>query len=400
MGKLDYAVSGEEAAHMSKKYVVNLSTAEEEMLTILITAGTQRVRKVNHAQVLLKASAGWSDQQISQAINVSVPTIERVRQRCVEAGIEYALNPQPTRRKYSHLLDGRQEAHLIALACGRPPVGHCRWSFRLLADRMVKLEYVDEISHETVRRVMDENELKPWLKKEWCIPPQQNAEFVYHMEDVLDVYHRPADPRFPLVCFDETPVQLVSETRRALPMRPGMPECYDYEYRREGHANLFMFFAPLQNWRHVKTTARRTKADWAQCMRDVVDLHFPTAECCVVVQDHLNTHAPAALYEVFEAAEAKRILDRLEFHFTPKHGSWLNMAEIELSVLSRQCLAGYLPDASTLEHETSAWQTERNAAKATVDWRFTTADARIKLKKLYPVIHLANTNEATLPIKA
>ena len=204
----------------------------------------------------------------------------------------------------------------------------------MLSSQMVRLEYVDEVSHETVRQVMRGNELKPWLKKEWCIPPKHSADFVYYMEDVLDVYHRPVDPMHPIICFDETPVQLVSETRQTIPMKADQPERYDYEYRREGTANLFMFFAPLQNWRHIKVTERRTKVDWAWCMRDLVDLHFPNAERCVVVEDQLNTHSPAALYEVFEPAEAKRILDRLEFHFTPKHGSWLNMAEIEFSVLT------------------------------------------------------------------
>ena len=207
------------------------------------------------------------------------------------------------------------------------------------------------------------------------------------MEDVLDVYQRPEDARFPLICFDETPVQLIRETRQSLPVKSGYPERYDYEYHREGTANLFMFFAPLLNWRHIKITDHRTKADWAVCMDEVVHQHFPNAERCVLVEDNLNIHTPAALYECFQPAKARRILDRLELHFTPKHGSWLNMAEIELSVLSRQCLNGYLPNRVFLASETLAWETERNTNHATVEWRFTTADARIKLKKLYPVIH-------------
>ncbi len=385
---------------MVTKYVVVLSVPEQEMLNDLVTSGTQRVRKVAHAHILLKANAGWVDQQVSQALNISVPTIERVRQRFVEEGIEQALNPRRSTRRYEYLLDGVQEAHLVALACGQPPTGYRRWSLRLPPSRMVRLEYVDEISHETVRQVMQGNELKPWLKKEWCIPPKHSAEFVYYMEDVLDVYHRPVDPLRPIICFDETPVQLVSETRQPIPIKTDQPERYDYEYRREGTANLFMFFAPLQNWRHVKVTERRTKMDWAWCMHDLVYLHFPNAERCVVVQDQLNTHSPAALYQVFEPAEAKRILDRLEFHFTPKHGSWLNMAEIEFSVLSRQCLDGYIPNLATLECETLAWETERNSNEATVEWRFTTADARIKLKKLYPIVHLKENVKESLPIKA
>ncbi len=206
------------------------------------------------------------------------------------------------------------------------------------------------------------------------------------MEDVLDLYTLPYDPRYPQVCFDETSKQLIGETRLPLPAQSGQPERYDYEYVRNGVANLFMFFAPLDNWRHVKVPEHRTKQDWAYCMRDLVEVHFPDAIQVRLVEDNLNTHDPAALYEVFEPAEAKRILDRLEFHYTPKHGSWLNMAEIELSVLSGQCLDQRIPDLPCLEHEVVAWEADRNAAQATVNWRFTTAEARIKLKRLYPSI--------------
>ena len=370
------------------------------MLTGLIASGTQRVRKINHAHILLKADDDWTDQKISEALNVSVPTIERVRQRFVEQGLEPAVSPRRTRRKYEHLMDGIQEAHLVALSCRQPPKGHRRWSLRLLASEMIRLEYMERVSHTTIQHVMQDNELKPWLKEEWCIPPKQNAEFVYHMEDVLEVYQRPQDARFPLICFDETPVQLISETRQSLPVQKGHPERYDYEYRRVGTANLFMFFAPLLNWRHLKVTERRTKMDWASCIDEMVHQYFPDAERCVVVQDNLNTHVPAALYEAFEPAKARNILDRLELHFTPKHGSWLNMAEIELSVLGRQCLNGYIPNPEFLASETLSWETERNANKATVDWRFTTADARIRLKKLYPVIHYDNNVKENLPIKA
>ena len=373
---------------MAKKYMVDLSEEEMKLLNDLLTSGTQRVRKMTHARILLCANKGWTDQKIQEALSVSIPSIERVRQRYVEQGVEAALSPRRPRRKYQRQLDGVQEAHLIAMVCHKPPQGYKRWSLRLLAREMVRLEYVEEVSHETVRQVLNDNELKPWLREEWCIPPKSDADFVYHMEDVLDVYRRPVDAHFPLVCFDETPVQLVSETRIPLPMVPGKPECYDHEYHREGTANLFMFFAPLRNWRHVQVTNRRTKKDWAMCMRDLVDEYFPEAERIIVVEDQLNTHDPACLYEVFEPAEAKRILDRLEFHYTPKHGSWLNMAEIEFSVLSRQCLDRYIPNPAILSQETAAWETDRNNISSSVDWRFTNADARIKLKKLYPSIHV------------
>lgn len=372
---------------MVKRYIVSLDAEERQTLMAMIRSGKERARKLTRARILLKADSGWSDREICRALEVGVATVERTRKRYVCESLEAALNQRRSRRTYRRKLDGEQEARLIALVCSVPPEGHARWSLRLLRDKAVEAEIADAISHETIRQVLDANELKPWLREEWCIPPQANASFVYHMEDVLDVYKRPSDPKRPIVCFDESPEQLVSETRRPLPSKPGQPERYDYEYRREGVANTFMFFAPLQNWRHVKITDRRTKADWAQCMRELVDLHFPDADTITVVQDQLNTHDPAALYEYFPPEEAKRILDRLDFHFTPKHGSWLNMAEIELSVLNRQCLNRYIPDKPTLASETSAWATHRNSCKATVNWRFTADDARIKLNRLYPSIH-------------
>lgn len=206
------------------------------------------------------------------------------------------------------------------------------------------------------------------------------------MEDVLDVYQRPYDPRYPLVCMDELSKELHAHTRDPLPVRPHDPAHVDYEYQREGTANLFLCCEPLAGRRQVTVTQRRTRRDWAERIKTLVDEDYPTAERIVLVMDNLNTHSPISLYETFPPAEAKRILDRLEIHHTPKHGSWLNIAEIELSVLSRQCLHRRIPDADTLAHEVAAWQATRNAATTGVDWHFTTADARIKLKHLYPSI--------------
>ena len=204
------------------------------------------------------------------------------------------------------------------------------------------------------------------------------------MEDVLDVYERPQDPRRPQVCMDELHVQLVGETRTPVPVAPGRPARVDYEYVRNGTANLFLWVEPLAGRRHVQVTAQRTKQDWAHFIRDLVEVHYPEAEQIVLVVDNLNTHVAAALYETFPAAEARRLWQRLEVHYTPKHGSWLNMAEIELSILSRQCLGRRLPDIATLTHETAAWERDRNDRIRTIIWRFTTADARIKLQRLYP----------------
>ncbi len=206
------------------------------------------------------------------------------------------------------------------------------------------------------------------------------------MEDILDVYQRPFDPKRPLVCLDEGLKQLLAECRLPLGVEPGRPAREDYEYQRAGTAALFLLFAPLLSWRHVEVTSRRTAVDWAEVVRDLVDLDFPDAEKIVLVMDNLNTHTPASLYEAFAPAEAKRIADRLEIHYTPKHGSWLNMAEIELSVLARQCLDRRIPDLDTLDAQVGAWEEQRNQAGVSVHWRFTTEDARIKLHKLYPSI--------------
>ncbi len=204
------------------------------------------------------------------------------------------------------------------------------------------------------------------------------------MEDVLEVYERPFDPRRPQVCMDELHVQLVGETRTPLPVAPGRPARIDYEYIRNGTANLFLWVEPLAGRRHVQVTAQRTKADWARFIRDLVDAHYSDAERIVLVVDNLNTHVAAALYETFPAAEARRLWQRLEVHYTPKHGSWLNMAEIELGILARQCLRRRIPDIATLTRETAAWESDRNARPGTITWRFTTPDARIKLHRLYP----------------
>lgn len=208
------------------------------------------------------------------------------------------------------------------------------------------------------------------------------------MEDVLEVYIEPYDPNRPQICMDETSKQLLADLPEPIPVQPGQPERVDYEYKREGVADLFMFFEPLVGKRFVKVTDKRTRKDWAQAMKEISDEIYPQAEKIVIVMDNLNTHSPASFYETFEPEEARRLTNRFEFHYTPKHGSWLNMAEIELGVLIRQCLSRRIADKATLEREVNAWQEDRNAKIVKVDWRFTTADARIKLKHLYPVIQL------------
>jgi DDE superfamily endonuclease len=222
----------------------------------------------------------------------------------------------------------------------------------------------------------------------WCIPPEADCAFVAAMEDVLDVYHRPHDPRRPVVCMDETSKQLVGEIRAPVPGRPGKPARYDCEYVRNGTANVFIAFEPLAGWRHVAVTDGRARRDWAWFIKDMVDGRYKDAERVVLVMDNLNTHAVASLYEAFEPEEARRIRDRLEIHHTPKHGSWLNMAEIELSVLDRQCLNARIEDKPALVREAAAWEAKRNEARNGARWQFTTADARVKLRRLYPSIQV------------
>jgi len=206
------------------------------------------------------------------------------------------------------------------------------------------------------------------------------------MEDVLDVYQRPAAPAHPVVCLDETSRQVLAEVRAPLPMQPGQPARHDPEYAREGVVNCFLMTEPVRGWRQVRVSTQRTRLDFAHCIQELVDVHYPDVERIVLVMDHLNTHSPASLYDAFPPAEAKRLADKLEIHYTPKHGSWLNIAEIELSVLARQCLGRRIASKEELASEVLAWQRRRNKAQGTVDWQFTTKDARVKLKRLYPSI--------------
>jgi transposase len=376
---------------MSKTYVVTLTESQRTSLRRRVAVGNVPAPELLHARVLLKADAGpngpaWTDAAISAALEVSTSTVERVRRRFVQDGLDVAIHRRPPRREYRRKLDGEQEAHLVALACTPPPLGRRRWTLRLLADKAVELRYVDGVSYETVRLVLKKNRLKPWLTKRWCIPPEQSGEFVWRMEDVLDVYCRPYEPRRPQICLDEASKQLLADACPGQPAAPGRVKREDYGYERGGVCNLFLWCEPLRGQRHVTITERRTKVDWAHVIKDLVDVHYPEAEQVVLVMDNLNTHTPASLYEAFPPAEAKRLADKLEIHYTPKHGSWLNIAEIELSTMSGQCLNRRIPDRETLEREVAAWEAERNALGGPVNWQFTTEDARVKLKRLYPSI--------------
>jgi transposase len=375
------ATSIEEDA-MNIRYWVELGEAERGELQAMLGGGKHAARKLKRGQILLAADAGLADETIAASLGVATSTVYRTKRRFVEAGLQRALEEEP-RPGAARKLTGKEEALLVATACASPPKGRARWTLELLAGEMVRLTEHASLSRETVRRRLAENALKPWREKMWCIP-QVNGEFVARMEDVLDLYAEAPDPRRPVVCFDESPTQLLGEARRPIPPAPGQARRFDYEYRRAGTVNLFVLVDAHRPWRKVTVSSQRTAHDFAHCMRELAEVDYPDAERIRVVQDNLSTHTPGALYEAFSAEEAHRLRRRLEFHFTPKHASWLNMAEIEIGVLKSQCLARRIDDRARLEDEIAAWERARNAAGARIEWMFTIEKARAKMGRVYP----------------
>ena len=367
---------------MNVRYRVELSQTERSELTALLSGGKHAARKLKRAQILLAADAGTSDDDIAISVGIGSSTVYRTKRRFVLGNLQAALNEEP-RPGAERKLSGKEEALLVATACSKPPQGRARWTLELLAGELVKLTELAALSRETVRRRLVENDLKPWRKDMWCIP-KVDAEYVARMEDVLDLYAEKPDPQHPVVCFDESPTQLISEVRQPIPPAPGQLERYDCEYKRNGTANLFVFLDAHRPWRRVKITERRAAEDYAQCMRDLVDIYYPDAEYIRVVQDNLSTHSAGALYQAFPPAEARRILQRLEFHYTPKHASWLNMVEIEIGVLRSQCLDRRIDSRHQLQSEIEAWERQRNASAARIKWMFTTDKARAKMGRAYP----------------
>jgi hypothetical protein len=281
--------------------------------------------------------------------------------------------------------DERQQL-LETTSKGRPGARMIKRANILL---MADARQYEHLSIETIRRRLKEKDLKPWQKKMWCIP-KLDADFVAQMEHILDLYAEPANLARPIVNFDEALKQLVADTREPKPMKPGRPAKQDYEYRRVGTANIFLFFDRHRGWRKAKPTEHKGNVDFAECMRDLVDIHYPEVETVRVVLDNLNTHRPASLYKAFPAEEARRILRRLEFHYTPKHASWLNMVEIEIGNMNQQCLDRRIPDWQILEKELSAWETSRNSEKATINWLFNIDKARKKLTRAYDGLNQSN----------
>ena len=369
---------------MNIRYRVELSEAKRDELAGLLSGGRQAARKLKRAQILLAADGGASDAAIASCIGVGESTVYRTKRRFVEGNLEAALTEEP-RPGAARKLSGQETALLVATACADPPEGRARWTLDLLADEMVRLTDHADLSRETVRRRLGENALKPWRRDMWCIP-QIDGTYVARMEDVLDLYAEAPDPQRPVVCFDESPLQLIGEVRQPIPAAPGQPARYDYEYKRNGTVNLFVCLDVHRPWRQVTVTDQRTAQDYACCLRDLVDIHYPEADRIRVVQDNLSTHTAGALYETFPPEEAHRLLRRLEFHYTPKHASWLNMVEIEIGVLRGQCLDRRIGERGQLVSEIDAWVRARNASGARINWMFDTQRARQKLGRAYPVI--------------
>jgi transposase len=376
---------------MNVRYRVDLEESEREQLRALTAGGSHASRRLKRAQILLAADAGCGDDEIARAVQVGTSTVYRTKRRFVEETLEAALSEEP-RPGGKRKLTGTEEALLIATACSAPPKGRARWTLALLADAVVALTPHTRISPHTIGRRLAENDLKPWQQKMWCVP-RIDAEYVARMEDVLDLYTRPPRPGTAVVCVDESPRQLIGEVRSSIPAAPGRAARQDYEYRRNGTANVFVAVDAHRPWRGAKVTARRAAVDFAQWMRDLVDGPYAATERIQVVLDNLSTHTPAAFYEAFAAPEARRVLRKLEFHYVPKYASWLNMVEIEIGVLASQCLARRIPDLVTLTPEVDAWTADRNAAGVAVKWMFGIEQARTKLGHAYPS-HGASARDA------
>ena len=363
-------------------YRVELTAAERMYLETFTSQGKQRVRALKRARILLLADGrGMTDQAITAALSVSTSTVYRVKRDFVEYGLEAALSegsrPGQPRKTGAH-----EDALLVSIACSTPPSGRCRWTLSLLAERWVALTAMEEVSLECIRQRLKANRLKPWQQKMWCVG-QMDAATIVQMEHIPDVYAEPSCPEVPLVNVDEATKQLVGEVQAGTSMTPGQVSKVDYEYERKGVANIYLCFDRHRGWRHAKATHTKKAADFAELMRELVDVHYPAAERIRVVLDNLNTHQPAPLYRAFPAPAARRLLRKLEFHYTPKHASWLNMVEIEIGNMNRQCLDRRIDSMDLLESELAAWETRRNRERASINWMFDVDKARTKLHRAY-----------------
>ena len=383
---------------------VHLTNEEIEKLKSFTHKGVGvSARTIMHANILLFTNDGLGDKkkgvrETAELFDISPNTVNNVRKTYVTQGLEAALN-RKTRLTPPHIskITGDFEAQVIAMALSPAPKGASRWTLRLLAEYSEERKYIISISYVAIGNMLNTNQVKPHLSKYWCIPKENDAYFVMCMEDVLGIYKRGYNPKIPVICMDEKPVQLLGEIRERISAKPlrddpdtGIPkqgnvEKIDSEYVRCGTASIFMFTEPLGGWRHTVALPSRKKGDFAAMMRKISDEFYPDVDKIILVADNLNTHTPASFYEAFPPEIAYHLAQKFEFHYTPKHGSWLNIAENELSSLSIQCLGNQrISSIGELNEIITAWEIDRNSRQKGVNWQFTTDDARIKLKRLYP----------------
>lgn len=386
------------------KYNVALSDEEEKFLYSITHAGNgYSARMILHAQILLhsndnKPELKKDNRELANWFGISPTTVNQTRKSYAENGLESALYRKtritpPVVSK----ITGDFEAKVIATALGPPPEGYSRWTLRLLAEYCMEKQYIVSISHTKIGEMLNTNELKPHLSKYWCIPKQNDPSFVANMENILGIYQRPYNKELPVICMDEKPLQLLGEVRERISAQPlhldadtqlpspGYCQKIDSEYVRCGTASIFMFTEPLGGWRHVSALRHRTKGDYARMMKQIAEEYYPDCKKIILVSDNLNTHSKAAFYEAFSPPTAYWLSQKFEMHYTPKHGSWLNIAETELSSLSIQCLGKRRIDTlDELNFTIANWETSRNQKQIGVNWQFTADDARIKLKRLYP----------------
>lgn len=383
-----------------KKYHIKLESDERDHLLKLSRSLSAAALKVQRAKALVamdcsRNAPALSDSKVAKICGLSVRSLQRLRERVCEVGALGALERKPRLAPpVDPKVTGEVEAMMVKIACSEVPADASRWTMQLIADRLIELELLESICSETVRTTLKKNDLKPWQQECWCIAPEKDAAFVAAMEDVLATYERKPDPERPLVCLDEFSKQLLSQIAEPLAAEPatdhsaGKRERYDAEYVREGSASAFILAMPHLGKRElfVGKDARRTSLDYAEVIEFLCDKLFPEAPTIVLVQDNLNTHNEASLYKRFAPEKARRLADKLEVHYTPKHGSWLNMAEIEISLLARSALKPRIASRVEFEEAAKANIARRNQSPRPINWQFTNKDARIKLKRLYPSV--------------
>jgi len=388
----------------NKSHKIKLTTEEEEELKSITHKGTKNsARTILHANILLRSNENNVEmkkkvREIAEIFDISPNTVNEVRKTYAREGLESALN-RKTRIKPPNIskITGEFEAQAIAAALSPAPEGRANWTLRLLAEHCMEKKYIVSISHTSIGELLNTNEVKPHLSKYWCVPKENDAHFVAHMEDVLGIYQREYNPKIPVICMDEKPIQLLDEVYARITAKPlrtdpdtglvkhGELEKIDFQYERCGVASIFIFTEPLAGWRYVKALSRRTKGDFAMMIKEIGDTFYPDAERLILIADNLNTHNISSFYEVFPPKTAYQLAQKFEFHYTPIHGSWLNIAECELSSLAVQALGRQRINSVGLLNEIlSDWQNDRNLRQKGVNWQFTAEDARIKLNRLYP----------------